>query len=226
MPIEPPPTRWRFPPVDVADEHGIVGVGRRSRAGHPARGLPRGDCSRCPRRHDGPMGWWSPDPRGVLPLDGAPREPLAATLARSASSSASTRPSRRWWRLRRPAHGRAAGSPMTSARPTSALHELGGRTASRRGMTTAWRAGCTAWPSAGCSPASRCSTDAPTHRRWRCSASSSCSPSTPTLAGARRAVGHRAPGHPRRRGGRPDDLPRAVGGGTGRAAARPLALNP
>jgi leucyl/phenylalanyl-tRNA--protein transferase len=69
VPVEPPPTRWRFPPVDVADEHGIVAVGGDLEAGTLLAAYRQG-LFPMPIGGDGPMGWWSPDPRGVLPLDG------------------------------------------------------------------------------------------------------------------------------------------------------------
>jgi len=71
MPVEPPPSEWAFAPADTADEHGIVAVGADLEPGTllaayraglfpmPAEGA-RG----------GPIVWWSPDPRGVVPLDG------------------------------------------------------------------------------------------------------------------------------------------------------------
>ena len=52
-----------------ADDDGIVGVGGRPRAGHAARRLPARACSRC-RSGARSIGWFSPDPRAVLPLDG------------------------------------------------------------------------------------------------------------------------------------------------------------
>ena len=68
MPLEPPPSPWRFPEVTAADEHGLVGVGADLEPGtllhayrHGLFPMPIG------RRQ---LGWWSPDPRGVLPLDG------------------------------------------------------------------------------------------------------------------------------------------------------------
>jgi leucyl/phenylalanyl-tRNA---protein transferase len=67
MPIEPPPTRWRFPPVDVADEHGIVALGGDLEPGTLLAAYRQG-LFPMPVGGDGPMGWWSPDPRGVLPL--------------------------------------------------------------------------------------------------------------------------------------------------------------
>ena len=69
MPIEPAPTAWSLPPAASADVWGLVGVGADLEPGTllaayrsgifpmPLTGLP-------------PVGWWSPDPRGVLPLDG------------------------------------------------------------------------------------------------------------------------------------------------------------
>lgn len=70
-PVEPPPSRWVLP-VDVEpDEHGVVGVGAdlepgtlllAYRSGLFPMGLGGGGRE--------PMGWWSPDPRGVIPLDG------------------------------------------------------------------------------------------------------------------------------------------------------------
>lgn len=68
MPIEPPPTRWALPPAETTGDDEIAGVGgdlepgtlvAAYRAGLFPMRLGRG----------GPIGWWSPDPRGVLPLD-------------------------------------------------------------------------------------------------------------------------------------------------------------
>ena len=69
--------------------------------------------------------------------------------------------------VRRPRPARRLDHRRRSARPTCGCTSSAGRTASRRGTTTGWPAGSTAWRSAGCSPASRCSTVAPTRRRWR-----------------------------------------------------------
>jgi len=69
VPVEPPPTPWAFPPVDQADDSGLVGVGGDLEPGtvlaayrHGLFPMPVGG-----RR---PLGWWSPDPRAVIPLDG------------------------------------------------------------------------------------------------------------------------------------------------------------
>jgi len=64
-PVEPPPTRWSFPPAATADENGLVGAGADLEPGTLLAGyrsglfpMPLGDT----------IGWWSPDPRGILPL--------------------------------------------------------------------------------------------------------------------------------------------------------------
>lgn len=60
---------WVFPPADSADEHGIVGIGAdlepRTILMAYAQGL-----FPMPLEKDGPVAWWSPDPRAVIPLDG------------------------------------------------------------------------------------------------------------------------------------------------------------
>ena len=96
VPVEPPPTRWRFPPVDVADEHGVVARRRRPRARHAPRRLPPGPLPDAASARDGPMAWWSPDPRGVLPLDGRAPQPFAAAVDRAATRCGSTPRSPRW----------------------------------------------------------------------------------------------------------------------------------
>ena len=67
MPVEPPPSRWRFPPVDVADEHGVVAAGGDLEPGTLLAAYRQGVFP-MPIGASGPMGWWSPDPRAVLPL--------------------------------------------------------------------------------------------------------------------------------------------------------------
>jgi leucyl/phenylalanyl-tRNA---protein transferase len=69
VPAEPPPGRWAFPPVDGADDDGLVGVGADLEPGtllsayrHGIFPMPVGR-----GRH---LGWWSPHPRAILPLDG------------------------------------------------------------------------------------------------------------------------------------------------------------
>lgn len=68
MPIDPGRSTWLFPPVDAADEHGLVGVGADL---DPATVLAayRSAIFPMPLRKRGPIGWWSPDPRAVIELD-------------------------------------------------------------------------------------------------------------------------------------------------------------
>jgi leucyl/phenylalanyl-tRNA---protein transferase len=74
VPVELPPTRWELPaPARMADGSEIAGVGAdlepptlvaAYRQGlFPMRLRPRGPLG------PGPLGWWSPDPRGIIPLD-------------------------------------------------------------------------------------------------------------------------------------------------------------
>jgi leucyl/phenylalanyl-tRNA--protein transferase len=67
--VEIPPNRWELPPPDVADAHGLVGVGADL---EPATLLAAYRSGLFPMRVTrlGPLGWWSPDPRGIIPLDG------------------------------------------------------------------------------------------------------------------------------------------------------------
>lgn len=69
MPIEPPPTGWEFPDAlhDIDDD--VVGMGADL---EPATLLSayRHGLFPMPGDRGMPMLWWSPDPRGILPLDG------------------------------------------------------------------------------------------------------------------------------------------------------------
>ncbi len=68
-PVEPPPSRWGFPDPSIADEHGVVAVGGDLEPGTLLAAYRSGlfpmhvDRGRT-------LAWWSPDPRGILPLDG------------------------------------------------------------------------------------------------------------------------------------------------------------
>jgi leucyl/phenylalanyl-tRNA---protein transferase len=85
VPVEPPPSRWELPsPAGLPDGTEVVGVGADLAPGtllaayrqglFPMRLRARGPIGM------GPLGWWSPDPRGVLPLDGLH---VSRTLRRS-----------------------------------------------------------------------------------------------------------------------------------------------
>jgi leucyl/phenylalanyl-tRNA--protein transferase len=69
MPVETPPPRWAFPPADEADEDGLVGVGADLEPATILAAYRRG-LFPMPLGGGGPLGWWSPDPRAVIPLDG------------------------------------------------------------------------------------------------------------------------------------------------------------
>lgn len=64
MPIEPPPTPWVFPPLEQADESGVVGVGADLEPGTLLHAYRNGIFPMHVRRNK--LGWWSPDPRGVF----------------------------------------------------------------------------------------------------------------------------------------------------------------
>jgi leucyl/phenylalanyl-tRNA--protein transferase len=64
-PVEPPPSRWRLPDPTDADEHGLAGIGADLEPGTLLAAYRRG-LFPMPLRPAGPMGWWSPDPRGIL----------------------------------------------------------------------------------------------------------------------------------------------------------------
>ena len=69
MPTEPPPTRWQLPDPEATDEREICGVGADLEPGTILAAYRRGIF---PMRvgRGGPVAWWSPDPRGGMPLDG------------------------------------------------------------------------------------------------------------------------------------------------------------
>jgi leucyl/phenylalanyl-tRNA--protein transferase len=67
MPVEPPPTPWVLPSPLRADRDGLVAVGADLEPGTLLAAY-RSGLFPMPfgRRR---VGWWSPDPRGILPLD-------------------------------------------------------------------------------------------------------------------------------------------------------------
>ena len=69
MPVDPGPCAWELPPADRADEIGVVAIGADL---EPSTLLAayRSGMFPMPARGHRRIAWWSPDPRGVLPLDG------------------------------------------------------------------------------------------------------------------------------------------------------------
>ena len=115
------------------------------------------------------LGWWSPDPRGVIPLDGL-------------IVSRSLRRSCRRYEVRFNTRFREVMERCGDPEPTARLDHAAvrrrlraaapisdGRTASRRTSTIGSSVGCTGCGSPGCSPASRCSATRPMRRRSRSS---------------------------------------------------------
>lgn len=84
MPTEPPPSRWRFPDitdprVETALDDDLVGQGADLEPGTLLTAYRSGTFP-MPIDSRGPMAWWSPVRRGVLPLD---RLRVSRSLAKS-----------------------------------------------------------------------------------------------------------------------------------------------
>jgi leucyl/phenylalanyl-tRNA--protein transferase len=68
VPIAPPPSRWSFPPATSAGPSEVVGIGADLEPGTVLAAYRAGIFPMpVDSRH---LGWWSPDPRGIIPLDG------------------------------------------------------------------------------------------------------------------------------------------------------------
>ena len=66
--MEPAPSAWDLPSAHAADASGIVGIGADLQPGTLLAAYRRGLFPMPLRRRK--LAWWSPDPRGVIPLDG------------------------------------------------------------------------------------------------------------------------------------------------------------
>jgi leucyl/phenylalanyl-tRNA--protein transferase len=67
-PVEPRPSIWRLPGPDDADRSGLCAVGADLQPGTLLAAYRSGLFPMPVRKRV--LGWWSPDPRGILPLDG------------------------------------------------------------------------------------------------------------------------------------------------------------
>lgn len=67
-PVEPPPSRWLLPTADLTDEQGFVGIGADLEPGTLLAAYRSGLFPMPLQRRR--LGWWSPDPRAIMPLDG------------------------------------------------------------------------------------------------------------------------------------------------------------
>ncbi|MET0579053.1 MAG: leucyl/phenylalanyl-tRNA--protein transferase [Ilumatobacteraceae bacterium] len=68
LPVEPPPTRWRLPDPEAADDDGIAGVGADLEPGTLLAAYRTGLFPMPLGRRN--IAWFSPDPRAIMPLDG------------------------------------------------------------------------------------------------------------------------------------------------------------
>ncbi len=67
-PVEPPTTPWVFPPVDHQDDDELLAIGADLEPGTILAAYRQGIFP-MPVKNGGDIGWWSPEPRAVLPLD-------------------------------------------------------------------------------------------------------------------------------------------------------------
>jgi len=65
---EPPPNRWALPDPASADRDGLTGIGADLAPGTLLAAY-RSGLFPMPFGRRGSLGWWSPNPRGVIPLD-------------------------------------------------------------------------------------------------------------------------------------------------------------
>jgi leucyl/phenylalanyl-tRNA--protein transferase len=68
MPIEPPPCQWAFPPAEAADEQGLLALGADLEPGTLLAAYRRGIFP-MPLSGVRELPWFSPDPRGIVPLE-------------------------------------------------------------------------------------------------------------------------------------------------------------
>lgn len=67
-PVEPDPTEWAFPDPEDLGKSDLIAIGADLEPGTVLRAYRHGMFP-MPVGEDRLLGWWSPDPRGVLPLD-------------------------------------------------------------------------------------------------------------------------------------------------------------
>ncbi|MCY4163244.1 MAG: leucyl/phenylalanyl-tRNA--protein transferase [bacterium] len=68
VPFSPEPSRWEFPPASLADEHGVVAIGADLEPGTLLAAYQAG-LFPMPLGRTDKLAWWSPNPRGIIPLD-------------------------------------------------------------------------------------------------------------------------------------------------------------
>jgi leucyl/phenylalanyl-tRNA--protein transferase len=80
--VEPPPSVWALPDPLATDDDGVCGIGADLAPGTLLAAYRRGLFPMHLDRRARHLGWWSPDPRGVLPLEAVH---VSRSLRRSAS---------------------------------------------------------------------------------------------------------------------------------------------
>src|SRR3954454_16567289 len=120
--VEPVASRWNFPPADSADEHGVIGFGGDLEPGTLLAAYRNGLFPMPYGRRR--IAWFSPDPRGVLPLDGLR---VTRSMRRSARRYTITRDTAFTEVMTRCADDRRDGRWINDAfiRAYTRLHELG-----------------------------------------------------------------------------------------------------
>ncbi|MGQ0464286.1 MAG: leucyl/phenylalanyl-tRNA--protein transferase [Sporichthyaceae bacterium] len=66
--MDPRPARWQFPSTETADQHGLLGVGADLEPATLLSAYASGIFP-MPLSKRGRIGWWAPNPRGILPLE-------------------------------------------------------------------------------------------------------------------------------------------------------------
>jgi leucyl/phenylalanyl-tRNA--protein transferase len=69
VPVEPPPSQWAMPDVATASERDLIAVGADLKPGTVLAAY-RAGLFPMPVGAGGALGWWSPDPRAIIPLEG------------------------------------------------------------------------------------------------------------------------------------------------------------
>jgi leucyl/phenylalanyl-tRNA--protein transferase len=69
-PVEPPRCRWQLPDPEAVDTDGVVGIGADLAPGTLLAAYRQGLVPMHLDRRARILGWWAPDPRGVIPVDG------------------------------------------------------------------------------------------------------------------------------------------------------------
>ena len=161
-PIEPPASRWSMPDAAPVDDTGLVAVGADL---EPGTLLAAYRAGLFPMPLDGRrIAWFSPDPRGIVPLDGLRISRSLRRSVRDFDVLFDTRFREVMQRCADPERD-GDGSRPSSSTPIQSCTGSGGRTRSRPTAVVSSSVGSMACASTGCSRVSRCSTSCRMPRR-------------------------------------------------------------